>query len=170
MATYPSYGLMKLIFGYWGFTTIFLFWGAMIKATRIWGGTNMQGRAFGFLDGGRGLVAAGIGSLGVLIFSIFTNVDIDAATLIERKEAFRYVILFSSSFVGIVGFLVLLFMKLKNVEDSNIEQSQTNISLSNFRAVAKIPAVWWLMLIILCAYVGYKLTDVFSLIFIFRFW
>jgi sugar phosphate permease len=31
MATYPSYGLMKLIFGYWGFTTIFLFWGASVS-------------------------------------------------------------------------------------------------------------------------------------------
>jgi sugar phosphate permease len=163
MSAYPSYNIMKLIFGYWGFTTIFLFWGAMIKATRIWGGANMQGRAFGILDGGRGLVAAGIGSLAVLIFSIFTNVDIEAASLVERKEAFRYVILFSSSFVGIIGLLVLLFMNLKNDDNSLGENSQMKISISNFREVAKIPSVWWLMLIILCAYVAYKITDVFSL-------
>lgn len=163
MATYPSYGLMKLIFGYWGFTTIFLFWGAMIKATRIWGSARMQGRAFGFLDGGRGLVAAGIGSMGVLIFSFFINVDIDAANLVERKQAFRYVILFSSLFVSLIGILVLLFMNIKNAEDTNSEQSYTKISLSNFRAVSRISSVWWLMIIILCAYVGYKITDVFSL-------
>ena len=71
MSTYPSYNAMKLLFGYWGFTTIFLFWAAMIKSTRIWGGTKKQGLAFGFLDGGRGIVAAGFGSVGVLIFSIF---------------------------------------------------------------------------------------------------
>jgi len=34
MATYPSYSTMKILFGYWGFTTIFLFWGAMIKFRR----------------------------------------------------------------------------------------------------------------------------------------
>ncbi|KAA3624974.1 MAG: MFS transporter, partial [Flavobacterium sp.] len=34
MATIPDYFLMMVLYGYWGFTTIFLFWAAMIKATR----------------------------------------------------------------------------------------------------------------------------------------
>ena len=59
MSSFPSLGMMNFIYGYWGFTTILLFWAAMIKATREWGGAGMQGRAFGFLDGGRGLVGAG---------------------------------------------------------------------------------------------------------------
>ena len=37
MMSYPSYSILKWLYGYWGFTTIFLFWGAMIKQTRIWG-------------------------------------------------------------------------------------------------------------------------------------
>ena len=69
MATFPSYLVLQILFGYWGFTTVFLFWGSMIKATRLWGGSLSQGKAFGFLDGGRGLVAASISSLGVFIFS-----------------------------------------------------------------------------------------------------
>lgn len=48
MASYPSYLIMKILFGYWGFTTIFLFWGAMVKATREWGGTMGQGKASAF--------------------------------------------------------------------------------------------------------------------------
>jgi len=39
LSTYPDYSHLKYLFGYWGFTTIFLFWSAMIKATRIWGGS-----------------------------------------------------------------------------------------------------------------------------------
>ena len=70
-ANFPSYTTLKMLYGYWGFTTIFLFWAAMIKATRVWGGTKSQGKAFGFLDGGRGLVGALFGTLGVFIFSIF---------------------------------------------------------------------------------------------------
>ena len=70
-ATYPSFLVLQILYGYWGFTTVFLFWGAMIKATRIWGSTNSQGQAFSFLDGGRGLVAASMSSIGVLIFSFF---------------------------------------------------------------------------------------------------
>ena len=107
LALYPSYFVLQILYGYWGFTTVFLFWGAMIKATRIWGGTDNQGQAFGFLDGGRGLVAASMGSLGVLIFSMFLTNDIELSSLIDRKEAFRYVILFSSFMVFLTGFLVL---------------------------------------------------------------
>ena len=68
MTTIPNFFMLKVLYGYWGFTTIFLFWAAMIKATRIWGGIDSQGKAFGFLDGGRGLVAALFGTLGVVIF------------------------------------------------------------------------------------------------------
>jgi len=163
MATYPSYSTMKILFGYWGFTTIFLFWGAMIKATRVWGGIHKQGRAFGFLEGGRGLVAAGMGSMGVLIFSIFISVDINEVTLIERKQAFRYVILFTSLMVSVIGLLVLLFMKSDNTAGSSSMVKTKRSTLSSYRTVIKIPSVWLLMVIILCAYVGYKLTDVFSL-------
>jgi hypothetical protein len=71
LATYPNLINLHILYGFWGFTTIFLFWAPMIKATRIWGGNNRQGIAFGFLDGGRGLVAALFGSVGVIIFSLF---------------------------------------------------------------------------------------------------
>ncbi|MDC3181914.1 MFS transporter [Flavobacteriaceae bacterium] len=53
LASYPSYQTLQILYGYWGFTSVFLFWGAMIKATRLWGGDNNQGKAFGFLYGGR---------------------------------------------------------------------------------------------------------------------
>ncbi|NND88424.1 MAG: MFS transporter, partial [Flavobacteriaceae bacterium] len=106
LASYPSYLWLKVLYGYWGFTTIFLFWAPMIKATRAWGGTQKQGRAFGFLDGGRGLVAALFGSLGVVIFSAFIPIDLAVADLAERKEAFRMVILSSSALVALIGVIV----------------------------------------------------------------
>jgi len=165
MATYPANANLKMLFGYYGFTTIFLFWSAMIKATRVWGGDSRQGKAFGFLDGGRGVVGALFGSLGVVVFAAFVNVDLNEISLLEKQQAFRMVILVSSALVAFIGVLVLLF--LKPVGDENPtekkETSQKYSGLKNLKEVAKIPSVWWLMLIILCAYVGYKITDVFSL-------
>jgi hypothetical protein len=151
--------MLQIIWGYWGFSTVFLFWGAMIKATRVWGGTKNQGEAFGLLDGGRGLVAASMGTLGVLIFSIFLTNDIEVATLIERKDAFRYVILFSSFIVFLNGILVLFLM------DSSQEGVINNnySSIQNIKSVLKIPSVWLIMFIIISAYVGYKVTDIYSL-------
>jgi Na+/melibiose symporter-like transporter len=162
LASSPSYLTLKILYGYWGFTTIFLLWAAMIKATRIWGGIKNQGLAFGFLDGGRGLVAAGFGSLGVIIFSIFLTSEIGVATIEERTEAFKYVILISSAIVGFVGLLVLSFLKDVSSEEETRRRTWAD-TLANFRIVLKIPSVWLLMIIILCAYVGYKITDVFSL-------
>ena len=161
MATYPSYFVLKVLYGYWGFTTIFLFWAAMIKATRVWGGLNAQGKAFGFLDGGRGLVGAAFGSMGVLIFSIFIVGEIAEASMADRKEAFKYVLLVSSGIVAFIGILVWLFLKPKADEKSEVQLQR--ISAKHIRTVLKIPAVWLLMIIILCAYVGYKITDIFSL-------
>ncbi|MEM6363216.1 MAG: MFS transporter, partial [Planctomycetota bacterium] len=37
------------LYGFWGVSTILLFWSALIRATRLWGGQAMPGRAFGWL-------------------------------------------------------------------------------------------------------------------------
>lgn len=160
-ATFPGFNLLRILYGYWGFTTIFLFWSPMIKATRIWGGAASQGKAFGFLDGGRGLVGALFGILGVVIFSFFLTLEPAEAGVYESREAFRYVVLVSSGIVTAVGVLVWFFLKM----DREIEKKVLleRITLSQVKEVLRLPAVSLLMLIILCAYTGYKITDVFSL-------
>ncbi|WP_299215494.1 MFS transporter [uncultured Aquimarina sp.] len=160
-ATFPGYTTLQLLYGYWGFTTIFLFWAPMIKATRVWGGTSSQGKAFGFLDGGRGLVGALFGAMGVFIFSLFITSEITEATILESREAFKQVILVSSGIVSLVGILVWFFMKLDPKTEQEIILEK--ITISQIAAVLRLPSVWLLMIIILCAYVGYKITDVFSL-------
>ena len=162
LATYPSVAQLHYLYGFWGFTTIFLFWAAMIKATRIWGGANKQGIAFGFLDGGRGLVAAIFGSVGVLIFSFFITKDIELTSVVERRDAFKYVITYTSLAVLCIAALVFFFLRLKVTEDSNLKNTK-KITLKNFKIVMQFKSVWLLMVIILCAYYAYKMTDVFSL-------
>lgn len=161
MSSYPDYEQLLWLFGYFGFTTIFLFWSAMIKATRIWGGDKNQGLAFGFLDGGRGLVAAAFGTLGVLVFSMFITGDISESSLSERQYAFGRVLLTSSILVLAIGILVFFFLK----QDASPKHQDTNdeaFNLKDLVHILKIPSVWLLMLIILCAYFGYKMTDFFS--------
>lgn len=160
-ATFPSYTVLKILYGYWGFTTIFLFWAPMIKATRIWGGSNSQGKAFGFLDGGRGLVGALFGVMGVLVFSLFISSEISEVTISESRVAFKQVIIVSAGIVVLVGILVWFFLKLDKQTEKEIILEK--ITASQVREVLKLPSVWLLMIIILCAYVGYKITDVFSL-------
>ena len=160
-AAFPSYTILKILYGYWGFTTIFLFWAPMIKATRVWGGATSQGKAFGFLDGGRGLVGALFGAMGVLIFSLFITSEISEVTVPESRAAFEQVIQISSGIVVLVGLLVWFFMKLDRKTEKEIILEK--ITISQIKEVLRLPSVWLLMVIILCAYVGYKITDVFSL-------
>ena len=159
-AAFPDLLTLQILYGYWGFTTIFLFWAPMIKAARVWGGDTAQGKAFGLLDGGRGLTGALFGLLGVLIFSLFITEQTDLAALSDRRQAFKYVIYASVLSIALIGALVWLFMKSK-VKESDIQLQK--ITIHQIRAVLKIPAVWLLMTIVLCAYVGYKITDVLSL-------
>ncbi|YCO56715.1 MFS transporter [Psychroserpens sp. MEBiC05023] len=161
LATYPSLINLHLLYGFWGFTTIFLFWAAMIKATRIWGGKNKQGIAFGFLDGGRGLVAAVFGSIGVYIFSLFITKDIELTSIAERREAFKQVIIYTSFAVIAIALIVYFFLRFDNSEDIESKQAKS-LTFDNFKQVTKYKAVWLLMIIILCAYYAYKMTDIFS--------
>ncbi len=159
-ANNPSLVTLQILYGFWGFTTIFLFWSAMIKATRIWGGITNQGKAFGFLDGGRGLVGALFGLLGVYVFSFFIDADNVEVNSLQQKEAFNIIVYISSALVSLIGIIVFFFLKLDGKTESTIREKITWI---NIKSVLKLPSVWLLMVIILCAYVGYKITDIFSL-------
>ena len=157
MMTYPSYLIMQLLFAYWGFTTVFIFWAPMLKATRAIGGVKMQGKTFSFLDGGRGVVASSIGLIGVLIFSILITEDVSSLTLSEKQEVFKYVIGASSLIVFIIGIVVYAYLKIELKDDEKIGNIKSLLKLS------KLKSVWLISFIILCAYMGYKITDVYSL-------
>ncbi len=161
MATYPSVSQLQVLYGFWGFTTIFLFWSPMIKATRVWGGQKSQGKAFGISDGGRGLVGAAIGSLGVVILAVLAPDLNESASIFDRQNDFKFVIWLFSGFIILVGILIWKFLKFEDKpEDEDILK---RLSIRQLNSVLKIPSVWLLMVIVLCAYVGYKVTDIFSL-------
>ena len=162
LAQFPSYQGLQWLYGYWGFSTIFLFWSAMIKATRNWGGGKQQGRAFGYLEAGRGLIAASIGVMGILVFSFLLPDDLKAASFEERKAAFRYVILFVVALASLVGLFVFFFLKEQETQKV-ISIPKAKNSLNTIIRVAKIPSVGLLIIIVLCAYCGYKVTDILSL-------
>ena len=157
MMTYPSYILLQVLFAYWGFTTVFLFWAPMIKATTIIGGIKRQGKTFSFLDAGRGLVASSIGVIGVIIFSIVIKDDISTISIDEKRNAFKYVIGVSSILVFIIGIIVYKVLDIKIEEDNKIGD------FNKMKILIRSKSVIYMGLIIMCAYMGYKITDIYSL-------
>lgn len=146
MAMVPSGRTMIWLYAFWGFTTIWLFWAAMIRATREWGGTDFQGRAFGWLEGGRGSVAALLATFAFIIFS--------------REENFQRVILGTSGCTFLSGWLVWLFIPKRSPEKSGTPISEV---IQGVYRLLRMRNTWLLSAIIICAYVGYKITDDFSL-------
>ena len=148
---------MQLLYAYWGFTTVFLFWAPMIKATTVIGGKKNQGKTFSFLDAGRGLVASSIGIIGVIIFSLVMTNEISTATIDDKKEAFKYVIGVSSLIVFIIGIFVNYSLRIDTSKEHIIG------NLDEMKKLFKSKSVIYIGLIILCAYMGYKITDIYSL-------
>ena len=156
MVTIPSVMGMTLLYGYWGVTSILLFWAALIRSTRAAGGTSEQGQVFGLLDAGRGLVAAGVASVVVWLYSSFLPVDVASATLQERTEGLRWVIW---SYTGLTAFAGLLVWFLIPEQSGEGRSASDAFSPARIRKVLSLPSVWLIAVVVICAYCGFKAID-----------
>lgn len=68
-STMPSFDSLLIIFAGWGIVTGLTFWAALIKGVAVLARHDEQGRFFGILDGGRGLVEAILASIAVAWFA-----------------------------------------------------------------------------------------------------
>lgn len=158
-AQIPGQTGLSIVFGWWGVTTIFMFWAAMIKATREWGGQYSQGKAFGILDGGRGLIAAATATLAVFILSTQIPENVDSASLEEKKEAIKLVIYFYTFLTILAGILVWFFIADTRKSDM---PAKGNLWLG-LRQVMSNRVVWLQAIIVVCAYSAYKGLEYYTL-------
>jgi len=154
ISTIPELSSIFIIYGYWGITTIFLFWSAMIKATKDWGGEYSQGKAFGILDGGRGLFATIVSLVAIYLFTAFLTQEVTLADPSEKRKAFQSVIILYSSLTLLIGIIVWLFLP-----DNNADVKRKESIFKNLNKVIKNPLVWLNAGIIVCAYSAYKGLD-----------
>ena len=159
MAAIPSPGLTALIYGYWGITSILLFWAALIRATRVWGGEGAQGRAFGILDGGRGLIGAAAASLGVFVLAMILPSAVESASPEERKAGLQGVIYLYTAITLIAAVLVWFVIPEREVSRDVARRNP----FAGMLEVIKRPVVWVQAAIVVCAYCGFKGIDNFSL-------
>lgn len=141
-ATLPNYASLLVIHTLFGITTVFTFWASMVKITNNLGNENEQGRLFGFLESGRGLVGTLIAVASVFVFSRF----------IDETKGLSATIFFYSIMMMVGGILVILFVKDPKL-DNNAENAST-VSLKDFKTVVKIPRVWICGFIVACNYLA----------------
>ncbi len=147
--TLPGLAGLYLLFAWWGLTTILLFWAALIKATRDWGGQDTQGLAFGVLDGGRGLVASVFATAAMFILGAHL------AGSASDPRGLQAVILFYSVVSLLSAAVVWFVLPPGNTLDPNTVAGER----PHWLEALSTPSVWLQAGVVVCAYCGYKSLD-----------
>jgi sugar phosphate permease len=144
-STFPSFEICVLLHGLWGLATGFIFWSAMIKATRTWASRQRQGRAFGILEGGRNFSDMVIATVMLSIFAFRGGSD---AALSEQ-------IIFYASAALVLGVLVWFVMDHDSAPPDSSGELSSSVNLADIKVVLRLPIVWLTATIIFAAYSGY---------------
>lgn len=146
---------LKLLYGWWGMTTILPFWAALMRATREWGGEFAQGRAFGALDAGRGLVAAALAAVAVGLL------DRRLAGAGDVAAGLHLVILF---YAGITAAAALACLVLPTAEDlPMVRAPSAGGFFARLVSACRLPQLGAQAAIVVAAYCGYKGIDNYAL-------
>lgn len=135
-----SFTALVCLYAFWGITSLFAFWPACVKAVRLLSDSDDQGKAFGWFEGGRGVAAAIMTPLAVIIFQI-------GVKHLDDHTGMRYVIIFYSIITILCGLLV--FFKMGNEKIGGGER----ISFTDIGKVLRLPAVWIIGMVTFCNYV-----------------
>jgi len=160
LATIPSLHMLVGLYVLWGISTILLFWSASMKAVRAVMAYSL-GRAYGGVDAARGLLAALTASASVWLLALFLPDAVETASDYEQRAALSGVINAFSVLILLVAILIWFFLRIDSKGD---EESSHPIKWAAVQLLAKNKLLWLQAVIVLCAYVGYKSTDDFSLL------
>ncbi|WP_408289309.1 MFS transporter [Paraburkholderia sediminicola] len=158
-STAPSFQVLMLIFGGWGLSTGLTFWAAVIKRVAMIAGTHEQGRFFGLLDGGRGLIEAMLATIAITLFAWFTQ------TKGEPVAAGFKLVVYMYAFICIALGVVLALVKdpqgTQDAAANRAAKKRSNV-LVDLKTLASIPELWLVAAIVFCGYQVFWATYSFS--------
>lgn len=141
----PYYGILLA----WGLLSVFgevLYWPVLLKAIRLLGDETEQGRLFGFLEAGRGVVDTIIAFSALGIF----------AMLGKGSAALRGAILFYSAAVIVIGVISYILVEDdKIVSKDGKEVNRNKLALEGVIEAIKMPEIWVVSLTIASIYSVY---------------
>lgn len=144
-STFPGFTVSRIIFVLMGISSIITYWSACIKATRMLGTDDEQGRLFGLQEGLRGILNALLVFAMTAVFSVYVDEVAGAAAAI-RVCAITVIV---------IGILNWFF-----IEDTKSEKTESigEVVKGMFKCLL-IPRVWLLVGIVFTAYSVYGLIG-----------
>ncbi|WP_218923053.1 MFS transporter [Bacillus pseudomycoides] len=143
--------------GYYGVLTVWIifalfaetaYWPALIKAVRILGDKDEQGRVFGFLEAGRGVVDTIIAFAALAIFG----------WLGSGASGFRGAIIFLAAtaiIIGIISYFLVEDDEIKDTDEHGNKINKNKAALDGALQALKMPEVWAVSFTIFSVYSVY---------------
>ena len=148
-AAAPSFAELRVIYGGWGIATGLTFWSAHIKAVAVLAEEKEQGRFFGVLDGGRGLIEALLATVAIALFAYWLT-GLGRPT----DAALRTVIWLYAGNMLVLAPVVLLTVDDNRAEGGDRRAVSLRETARDLRLVLSKPEIW---LAALCIMAGYQL-------------
>jgi len=165
LSTAPSFAQIKIIFIGWGITSGLTLWGALIKSTSLLAPHDQQGRFFGILESGRGLVEALLATIGLAIFAYFLE-SLGSATETALTNVVRF---YGFSALALAPLVVWSLHSPDEETATAPKNSGSGQMLRDFSTLMANPRIWLAGLTILIGYqmfwVTYSLAGLLESIF-----
>lgn len=155
------HGMTSLIFVYsfWGVSTVLFFWSAYITVVRSVSKENEQGRTFGLVEFGRGLIAAIC--VTSLNFLVLNTGAINSAS--SEKNSLYPIISFYIVVIVASAFFCMITLKDKGKIKATEKTSQKkSLDFNKMKSIFSNASVWCSLFLILFAYSAFKATDYYA--------
>lgn len=149
LSTFPGYTGFLIAFGVMAILGEVTYWPVLLKAIRLLGDEKTQGRMFGFLEMGRGIVDVIVASSALTIFRLMG----------EGAAALRGGLIFLSIVTASAGVLCLIFVPNdeKRVDENGNEVNKAQAAFSGMIQAVKNVDIWAVSMngfVVYCIYCG----------------
>lgn len=148
LATFPSYYEILIIWGLFSLFAEVIYWPVLLKAVRLLGNEDEQGRMFGFLEAGRGVVDTIVAFSALAIFALLGK-----GALALRGSIIFYSIV--PIVVGIISYFMLEDDAIKDVDEQGNKISKNKAAFNGVVKAIKTPEIWIVSLTIFSIYSVY---------------
>ena len=141
LATFPPFSNLLIVFSLLAVCADCIFWPSLLKAIRNLGDDQEQGRLFGLLEGGRGVIdtVVAFSALGVFI------------AMGSGESGLKSAILFYSMIDILAGTLTWFLLKGGATQST----AKPKNGLSNLLEAVKVPGIWLVSLNVFMVYIVY---------------
>lgn len=151
-AFFMNFGYARIVWFLMAITTTFVFWSGALKAVRIIGGKEQQGKTFGIYYAMQGLMSIVLGNVMLAIFNTFA----------DPAAGLKVVFMINAGVNLAAGIVCQVMLVPQSKLDTPQEGSQSSFSFKLVGKVLANPLIWIIALLVFCSYGVYSNSYYFT--------